>query len=57
MNDLGVLRAHAPRAEVTIDVPPGTDLALAGLTLHHACVVLERGTTHVSNARTLTLVP
>jgi hypothetical protein len=42
---------------VTIDVPPGTDLALAGLTLYHAFVVLDGGVAHVSNATTLTLVP
>jgi hypothetical protein len=57
VNNFGLLGANAPQAEVTIDVPPGTDLALAGLVLHHAFVVLERGVVHVSNTRTLTLVP
>ncbi len=57
VNNFGLLGANAPQAEVTIDVPPGTDLALAGHVLHHAFVVLERGVVHVSNTRTLTLVP
>jgi hypothetical protein len=53
----GVLGDGPPQAEVVIDVPAGTSQALAGLTLHHAYVVLERGIVHVSNVRTLTLVP
>ncbi len=57
VNNSGVLGAEPPQAEVTIDVPPGTDLALAGLQLTHAFVVLDHGVLHVSNARTLELVP
>lgn len=57
VNNVGVLGRLPPQAEVTIDVPPGTSLALAGLTLYHAFVVLERGIVDVSNVRTLALVP
>lgn len=57
VNNLGVLQASAPQASVTLDVPPGTSLALAGLKLYHAFVVLDHGVAHVSNVTTLTLVP
>ena len=58
VNNLGVLRANAPQATVTLDVPPGTSLALLGLRLTHAFVVFDGGgVVHVSNTMTLTLVP
>lgn len=58
VNNVGVLRAPSPQAEVTIDVPPGTSPALAGLTLYHSFVVFDGGAVvHASNVRTLKLVP
>ena len=57
VNNLGLLRPQTPQALVTIDVPPGLDLALAGLVLHHAFIVYDTNILHVSNVTTLELVP
>ncbi|HKX46657.1 MAG TPA: LamG domain-containing protein [Planctomycetota bacterium] len=62
-NSLGVL-APSGTGSATFTVPPATDPALAGLTLHHAAIVWDLATVptdptviHVTNAVALTLVP
>jgi hypothetical protein len=58
-NSLGVLDLEG-RASASINLPPGLDPSLAGLTLHHAYVVLAfPGPTlaFASNAVPLTLIP
>lgn len=43
VSNVGVLGARDPQALGTIDVPPGTSAALAGLTLTHAFIVFDGG--------------
>ncbi len=56
----GSLNPTNGRAEIKVVIPAGSDPALAGLTLHHAFVVLGGGGTglvHVSNPLSLQLDP
>jgi len=53
---LGALDSDG-KALATIDVPPGTNPALAGLTLHHAFVLYDPVCDFVSNSVPLDLLP